>query len=137
MQWTHNGKIIKSHDDFSECVIGFIYLLTYSNGKYYVGRKLIRSLVRVKPTKAMLAKRKNAVRMERKNKPFINYEGSSKSTEGFTIVKKEIIELCSDKINLTYCEQKHLMRLDVLCDDTYVNDCIGGKFYYGKIDKGL
>ena len=72
-----------------------------------------------------------------KYQPFVNYNGSTKNRVGLTIAKKEIIELCSDKINLTYCEVKWMMRLDVLCDDTYLNDNVLGKFYSGKIVKGL
>ncbi len=65
------------------------------------------------------------------------YKGSSKLTSKLTIAKKTILEVCCDKINLTYCEQKWLMRLDVLCDDTYLNQNIAGKFFDGKIIKGL
>jgi len=137
LNWIHNGKPIYSHEDFTEDVVGFIYKITYSCGKEYIGKKLIRSLVRVKPTKAQLAIRKNYKRMEWKNKPFKSYEGSTKNSVGLVVAQKEIIELCSDKLNLTYSEIKHQIRLDVLCDDKFINDCIGGKFYKGKIHKGL
>ena len=142
MHWLHNNKEMKSHDDFSDDVVGFIYRISYTNNKVYIGKKLIRSLVRVKPTKAQLAIRKNYKRMEWKNKPFAKYNGSSKESVGLTIAKKEIIELCSDKINLTYAEMKHQVMCSVLTDDTYINANIAGKFFRGKIkseviDKGL
>ena len=137
MNWVHNGKEIRSHDDFTNDVIGFIYCITYTNGQQYIGKKLVRSYVRVAPTKAQLAIRKNYKRMEWKNKPFANYNGSSKNTSGLTITKKEIIELCSSKIDLTYCETKWLFRFDVLFNDIFLNDNIGGKFFDGKISKGL
>ena len=137
MNWVHNGKEIRSHDDFTNDVIGFIYCITYTNGQQYVGKKLVRSYVRVAPTKAQLAIRKNYKRMEWKNKPFAKYNGSSKNTSGLTIAKKEIIELCSSKIDLTYCETKWLFRFDVLFNDIFLNDNIGGKFFDGKISKGL
>ena len=131
------GKEIASHDDFDESVVGFIYGIIYTDGTLYIGKKLIRSLVRLKPTKAQLAIRKNYKRMEWKNKPFLKYVGSSDKTKHLIVKEKKILELCKDKLNLTYCEQKWLMRLDVLCDERYHNDCVGGKFWSGRIDKGI
>ena len=135
--WTYNNKEVTGHSFFDESIIGFVYGIKYTDGTYYVGKKLIKSLVKVKPTKAQLAIRKNYKRMEWKNKPFLKYVGSSDKTKHLVIKEKKILELCSDKINLTYCEQKWLMRLDVLCDERYHNDCIGGKFWSPKIDKGI
>ena len=64
------------------------------------------------------------------------YNGSSKDVKGFKIIQKDILEICFDKINLTYCEIKWMIRKDVLVDDDYVNSNILGKFYVGKISKG-
>lgn len=64
------------------------------------------------------------------------YNGSSKDVVGFKIKSKKIVEICYDKINLTYCELKWMMRKDVLVDDTYVNSNMLGKFFAGKISKG-
>jgi len=136
VNWTMDGKEITSHDDFPDEIVGFIYGIIYTDGTLYIGKKLIRSLVRLKPTKAQLAIRKNYKRMEWKNKPFLRYIGSSDKTKHLIVKEKKILELCSDKINLTYCEQKWLMKFDVLCNDKYHNDCIGGKFWAGKISKG-
>jgi len=126
-----------THDDFTSEVIGFVYELTYSNGQKYIGRKTIRSLRRIKPTKEQLAIRKNYVRKEWKNQKFADYEGSHTTAKELTLVKKEIIELCRNKINLSYCEMKALVRVDALCNKIYLNDCIDGSYYRGKIDKGL
>ena len=128
---------MKSHDDFTDDTIGFVYCITYTNGKKYIGEKTIRASRRLKPTKGQLAIRKNFKRVEVKNLPFAKYEGSSKETKGLTIAKKEILELCSDKVNLSYCERKWQMRLDVLVDDTYINGNIGGTYFRGRIVKGL
>ena len=64
------------------------------------------------------------------------YNGSSKEVKGFKIESKVILEICYDKINLTYAEIKWMMRKDVLVDDDYVNSNILGKFYSPKISKG-
>ncbi len=64
------------------------------------------------------------------------YIGSSKDTKDFTVASKEILEVCYDKINLTYCEVKWMIKLDVLIDEKFVNSNILGKFFVGKITKG-
>jgi len=133
LHWIHNNKEMLSHDDFTEDVVGYIYCITYTNGQKYIGKKLIRSIVKLKPTKAQLAIRKNYKRMEMKDKPFVKYNGSSKESVGLTVAKKEIIELCSDKINLTYAEMKHQVMCNVLTDEKYINANIGGKFFSGRI----
>ena len=132
----HNGKEMLSHSDFTDDVIGFVYGIKYTDGTFYIGKKLIRSIVKLKPTKEQLKIRKNYVRKEWRDKPFAKYEGSSSNTKGLTVQSKKILELCSDKLNLTYCEIKWMMSLDVLCDDRYHNENILGKFFKGKIHKG-
>ena len=64
------------------------------------------------------------------------YVGSCKDVKGFKIESRVILEICYDKLNLTYCEIKWQLRKDVLVDDDYVNSNILGKFYVGKISKG-
>ncbi len=64
------------------------------------------------------------------------YNGSSKDVKGFKIESKVILEICYDKLNLTYCELKWMIRKDVLVADNFVNSNILGKFYVGKISKG-
>ena len=64
------------------------------------------------------------------------YVGSSKDTKGFKVGSKVILEICYDKINLTYCEIKWMVRKDVLVDDDFVNSNILGKFFAGRISKG-
>ena len=134
--WTHNEKPMLSHKDFTDDVIGFIYRITYSDGRMYIGSKLIRAVRKLKPTKAQLAIRKNYSRKEMVDLSFVKYAGSSKNTKGLEIVSKEIIEVCSDKINLRYCETKHLFRNDVLCGELYLNDNINGTYFRNRITKG-
>jgi|SaaInlV_100m_DNA_6_1039743.scaffolds.fasta_scaffold19220_2 hypothetical protein len=137
VNWVCNGKEMLSHDDFTDDVVGFIYLITYTNGQQYIGKKLIRSIVKLKPTKEQLAIRKNYSRKEMRNKPFVNYVGSHKTDKYMEIQSREMIEICSDKINLTYCEIKWMMKYDVLNNDKYLNGNIAGKFFQGKIKRGI
>lgn len=132
--WNHLGKDITSHDDFTDDAVGFVYRITYEDGREYIGSKLIRSLVKLKPTLEQLAKRKNYVRKEMKNKPFVNYIGSSKNTIGLKIASREILEICSSKRALTYMEAYYLFSLKVLEGEKYLNDNILGKFYRNVLD---
>ncbi len=133
VSWKHNGKEILNHDDFTDDVVGFIYRITYENNQQYIGKKLIRSLVKLKPTKEQLAIRKNYSRKEWRNKPFVRYVGSSKNTHGLAIASREILEVCSDKINLTYAEMKWMVIENAIVDEKYLNDNCLGKFFRGKI----
>ena len=166
MNWQYKGIDIPKRSPHIE-IWGFIYIIEYTNGKKYIGKKQFWSEItkpalktgilrpnsirlgkRVQMTKDDLANRTNSQKrngVKTKVIPFDvvtsengwrKYTGSSKLTKGMTIKRKTIVEMCSDKINLTYCEQKWLMRVDALVDDVYLNDCIGGKFYAGRINKG-
>lgn len=133
MDWLHNSKTMLSHEDFTDDVIGFVYLINYTDGKKYIGKKLIRGYRRLKPTLAQLAIRKNYVRTEMVDLPFTKYEGSSKETEGHIVLNKTILTLCDSKINLTYYEMKEMFARNVLLDETYLNKNISGKLFRGKI----
>lgn len=132
--WTHNGKDILSHDDFTDDVVGFIYCIHYTTGEKYIGKKLIRSFRRLKPTKRQLAQRKNFKRVEMTNLKFSNYTGSTKLADGLEISKREILELCSSKIGLAYQEVKYMFKYNVLETDEFINANILGKFFKGNLE---
>ena len=133
MNWTHNGKEMLSHGDFTSDTVGFIYRIIYDDNREYIGKKLIRSNRKLKPTKKQLAIRKNYKRVERIDLKFTDYEGSSKNTAGLIVSKKEIIELASSNRQLTYLESKTLFQLNVLEDDRFLNQNILGRFFKGNL----
>jgi len=133
MPWLYNGKEMTSHGDFNDYVVGFIYRIIYTDNREYIGKKLIRSNRKLKPTKKQLAIRKNYKRVERIDLKFTDYEGSSKNTVGLIISKKEIIELASSNRQLTYLESKTLFQLNVLEDDRFLNQNILGRFFKGNL----
>ena len=122
-------------------IFGFIYEIHYTNGKKYLGKRQIWSVTKKHFGKKKLAlitdKRLKTYEIITKESKWREYEGSSKLTKGLEIKSKTILEFCKDSKNLTYCEIKHLIRRDVLVDDTYLNDCISGHYYTGQIDKGI
>jgi len=139
VEWIKDGLVLSDNPPPPK-LWGFVYLITYTNGKHYIGKKQFWSVTKKPFGKRKLAEMTDArakkYEMVTKENDWRKYVGSSKDTKGFTIKSKEILEICYDKLNLTYCEVKWMIKLDVLTDDTYVNSNILGKFYSGKIKKG-
>ena len=130
----YGEKKILSHSDMPEGAVGFIYIIEYTDGFLYVGKKLTRSLQKLKPTKAQIAKRKNYVRKEWKNRPFVKYEGSSEFTSEHDLAAKHILKFCFSKKELGYEEEKIMYKLDVLEDNVYLNKSIRGVYFKGEFD---
>lgn len=42
--WSFNGKDIRSHSDLHHDCTDIVYLITYTNGKKYFGKKVVRSV---------------------------------------------------------------------------------------------
>ena len=132
--WTYQGKEIKSHEDLIPECQSIVYELTFSDDTKYLGKLVVRSMRRIKPTKKQLAIRKNYKRVELKDIPFAKYEGSSKENEGKTLVSKEILYQCSNKRSATYIETSLLFHNDVLFTDKYNNKNIAGTHFDNALD---
>jgi hypothetical protein len=142
MNWEYKSKKIT---DLPEDVFGFIYKLTFiKDGKeyYYIGKKQTHSYI----TKQALKngkQRDNAIKRFGKNRygkrvyfevikkenDWREYTGSADIPEGYKLTKKEIIQFCYDKRELTYLEAKHQFLNEVLENDSYLNNNILGKFF--------
>lgn len=127
--WLYNGKEIYSHDDLLPECTAFVYEITYVDGRKYLGQKTVKSIRRKKPTKAQLDKRKNYVRKEWVNLPFVNYEGSLDKSECPEILSKEILYQCKGKKAATYLETALLFEYNAIIKDTHLNKNILGKFF--------
>ena len=132
--WIYKQKEITSHNDLLPDCTDIVYCIYYKSGKRYIGKKTVRSMRRLKPTKAQLKIRKNYKRVELKNSPFINYTGSSKETEGHEIDYKEILYQCSTKKAATYIETAILFNENAIFDDDYLNLNISGRFFDSDLD---
>lgn len=142
MTWTYQGKEIKT---LPSDIFGFIYLIEYSDGSKYIGKKQAiskQTLPALKDGK----EREGAVRVgknvlgKRKYFDIITkesnwklYVGSCKEAKHLKPIKKEILMFATDKINLTFNEVECLIKYDVLRDDKFLNANILGKFYKGRI----
>jgi hypothetical protein len=132
--WKYKNKKINTHLDlFPECT-DFVYCLYYESGKRYIGKKCVRSMRRLKPTKKQLEIRKNYKRIELKELPFTNYIGSSKETENEIVTHKEILFQCSGKKTATYVEAAILFEEGALFSDIYLNKNISGVFFDNSLD---
>lgn len=132
--WVYKNKNVESHEDLHPDCVEIVYEITYESGKKYIGKKSVRSMRRLKPTKKQLAVRKNFKRVELKNIPFVNYEGSSEETKDEIVSKKEILYQCSNKRTSTYIELGLIITCDALVSDDYLNKNALGKFFDNCLD---
>lgn len=141
INWEYNNKPITSIEDIPKGVIGFIYELTFEDGKKYVGKKNLFSITTCKPLKSG-EPRPNAIRFfkningkrtpfdkVRKESNWKDYKGSSSKTKSLTPIKRTILAFAISNMNLTYLETKYLFSLGCLETEEYLNDNILGKFY--------
>lgn len=145
MNWTLKGREIKHIKDFPEEAIGFIYLIHYSNGKKYIGRKSLYSYTKRHFGKRELAlvtdKRKKTYEILKKEMKWQSYEGSKKELKdlkdgGIHIIKKEVLKVCFTSKQMTYYETQCLFSYGVLEGEEYINDNILGKFYRRDLTDG-
>jgi hypothetical protein len=134
MNWTYKGEEIKSHLDLHPDCTDFVYELTFTDGTKYIGKKTVRSVRRLKPTKEQLAKRKNAVRKELKNLPFVKYVGSSSENTDKVLSKKEILYQSSNKKTASYLEVVLLILNDAIFNDKFTNKNISGTYFDNSLD---
>jgi hypothetical protein len=128
MNWIYNGYEITQ---LPQEIVGMVYQIYYTNGKSYIGSKMVRSKVKLKPLKHM---RKNAVRYKVRENNWKSYEGSSKLTSGLTITTKVILYLTTNKRSMTYLEDRELFTCKALESDKYINENIRGKYWDNCLD---
>lgn len=140
MNWKYKGKEITSVRQLPENVKGFIYLLTFSDGKQYIGRKGFFSTRKKKFGKKQLAaitdKRLKTYETVVTESDWINYNSSNKTiregikTGDVQIESREILKLCFTDKQMTYYETQALFCYGVLeHPESFYNDNILGKFY--------
>jgi hypothetical protein len=105
---------------------GFIYRITnLINNKKYIGKKQCLTILKKRPLKG-----KRNKRHEIKETDWKIYTSSSKELNADIILhgkdkfKFEILQWCSSKWELSYCEAKLQFELEVLLRDDYYNGII-------------
>lgn len=145
MNWTHQNTEISTIDQIPESAIAFIYLITrLSDGKFYVGRKMLSSNRKVRLTK------KEKLLPENKRKTFKrviketdwkDYWGSSKELLedikllGNESFKREILCFLENKTDTSFYEMFYQMKMNVLFENSYNGHIANTKFFKGKISQ--
>ena len=122
--WEYKGEEVH---EVPEGAIGFVYLITFSNGDRYIGKKSMFSTRRIK-----VKGRKNR-KVVTKESDWKTYSSSSDTVkarikEGESH-SKEIVCFGSSKGAIMFLEIKEMILRDVLCDSTYLNGNIFMKIF--------
>jgi len=138
--WLHEGKEYTKLVEFPDNAVGFVYKVTNTtNGKFYVGKKILRNVLTKKLTKKEITEWVKPGRIPKKRKEikesnWVDYHGSSKlvtediKLAGKDVFTREILRICTTKKQMSYWETYYQMILRVLEVDSY-NENVLGKFY--------
>lgn len=136
--WTYQTIPVTETSDMPENVYGFVYLITTSSGKKYIGKKILFSIRKRKFGKKEAAlvtdKRKKLYEMVKKESDWKTYTGSNpelnEDIKNGMEYKKEILEYAFSKKQLSYLETKLLFVHGVLeTENDYYNSNINGTYY--------
>jgi hypothetical protein len=139
MSWIYKGKEF-TEDMIPENAIGFIYNMTaIIDGKSisYIGKKNFYADIKTKLSKKAMSTDKRLKTYKRvKKATYQNYYSSNevlkKAHKDNVKIKRDILMICTTKLELSYQETKHQFVLGVLESDKYLNGNILGKFYKFK-----
>lgn len=114
--------------------IGFVYEITdASNGKKYIGKKLLTSKKKLPPLKGKTRKRVKVTQSD-----WEKYYGSSETVKTLVETRKsdfnrKILYLCKTKGELSYMEAKEQFDREVLLRDDFYNEFIGVKIHSAHV----
>jgi len=139
MSWIYKGKEF-TEDMIPENAIGFIYNMTaIIDGKSisYIGKKNFYADIKTKLSKKAMPTDKRLKTYKRvKKATYQNYYSSNevlkKAHKDNIKIKRDILMICTTKLELSYQETKHQFVLGVLESDKYLNGNILGKFFKFK-----
>ena len=139
--WQYRGKEITDSDVPADA-IGFVYKIERTDGKIYIGKKLLtstrKSKLGVRAIKKQVEeytdkRRIKKVQVKVKESNWKTYNSSNKELaaeikEQPELFRKTIIEWCWSKKHLSYMEEKMQHLYGVLEIDNW-NDNIGGRYF--------
>lgn len=135
--WYFKNKEITSITDLPKSTYGFVYLITVSlDGKelFYIGRKNLKTVRKVKLGKKELAKIKDKrlkkYKIVEKESDWKTYNGSNKVLNALITqygadklkMKKEILEICFSELELKWKEVKEIICSGAMESTQYFND---------------
>jgi hypothetical protein len=139
MSWIYKGKEF-TEDMIPENAIGFIYNMTaIIDGKSisYIGKKNFWAYPKTNLAKKdMPTDKRLKTYVRKKRNAYKNYYSSNevlkKAHKDNVKIKRDILMICTTKLELSYQETKHQFVLGVLESDRYLNGNILGKFFKFK-----
>lgn len=141
--WYYEGEEILKIEQMPDETFGFVYLIEYTDGKMYIGKKNLYSFRTLKALKSGKC-RPNTIERIYKNtgkgyrqgydrvrceSNWLTYKGSRAKTHKSDIRMKHILAYAFYKYHLTYLETYYQFFYEVLEDEDFLNDNILGKFY--------
>lgn len=126
--WTYEGKLIESHDDLHPDCTDFVYVITYEDGRKYIGKKAVRAVRKRPPLKGKKRNRRILT-----NLPFINYQGSHATAKELTPIFKQIVYQCSKRKTSSYLEIDLIVTEKAIFKDEYINEHFG-TFFSNSLD---
>lgn len=146
--WLYQNNTINSIEQMPENVFGFVYKITnIETGKFYIGKKQLISITNKKLGKKEKAKlvetitgkgRRPSKKQVKQETNWLSYYGSSKDLlsdvekQGETMFKREIIQYCFSKKQLSYSEIKHMILNNWESDKSYNGNFLG-KYFKGDV----
>ena len=130
MSWKFNGNIV-TEENTPEGAVGFVYKMIHTpTGRFYIGKKSLNQVRRLKPLKGKTRKRvvRSASDWEKyySSNEWIKSEVKEGRAGDF---EREIIQFCFSKKSLSYYEIKWQFHYDVLANEQSINENLMGKFF--------
>lgn len=163
--WKYNGKEMKELQDFPEECIGFIYKIeNTTNGKYYIGRKQLKSITNRSIAKSTydklkaegknkeISRKTSKAKTKKAGKRVYNhrrkvvvetdwkdYTGSSDALNADIKkgdkISREILRLCSTKTEMTYHETTNILCSGCFEDPNCYNGWVSAKIRKDFLNK--
>jgi hypothetical protein len=139
--WLYQNQVIENIEQFPKETFGFIYRITrISDGKFYIGRKNLYSERTKALTKKELSEHTGKGKKPTKKKVIAesdwdSYFGSEPNLKecvkelGKEAFKREILQLCNHKKQMTYQELRYQIIEGCLESENCWNNNILGKFW--------
>ncbi len=149
MNWNYESEEITSLDDLPRLAIGFVYLITLTSGKKYIGKKYLYSTVTMPLLKSGLQRAPKTCKgyisseikprlkkeIVTKESNWLDYEGSSKLIPSTDLVtNKVILYVCSNKNCVSYLEEYQLFIRKAVLTDEYYNKSIQGRHFDNALE---
>lgn len=147
MDWSYEN-ITVTEDTIPDGAVGFVYKITHiPTNKFYIGKKALASVRRVKLGKKELQLIKDARKLEkkggrlpskktvRKDSGWVDYYSSNTTIQEMVKdgkadeFQRDIIRFCFSKKALTYWELYYMFKYDVLANENSFNDNIEGRYF--------